>query len=102
MSTVRPEIMEIIEKETSSDTVNVLVSASPSDYIVEVAKKLNWPYLASEIINGKFIHCYGKQKRNLVLKHYPKQKYVYNFAISDSLSDKPLLAIFRKCKLILK
>ncbi|MCK9230907.1 MAG: haloacid dehalogenase-like hydrolase [Syntrophales bacterium] len=100
LSEIRPEIMEIIQRETGPDTINILVSASPSDYVNEVAQGLGWPYLASDVINGKFIHCYGGEKRELVLSQYPKHKFMYNFAISDALSDLSLLEMFRKYKIV--
>ncbi len=96
MAAIRPDIIEIINQETSPTTINVLISASPVDYVALVAEKLNWHYLASESINGKFIHCYGQKKIELLKKIYPKKKYIYNFAISDSQSDLTLLQMFRK------
>jgi phosphoserine phosphatase len=100
LSAVRPDVMKIIDKETDPETTNVLISASPVDYVKLVAKELGWPYLASEIIKNEFIHCHGQKKRDMVLIHYPRQKYEYNFAISDSPSDLPLLQMFKKYRLL--
>jgi len=96
MVAIKPDVLDIIDRETYPDTINVLISASPADYVGLVAEKLNWRFLASEIINGKFIHCYGQNKIELLKRHYSEEKFVYNFAISDSPSDITLLHIFKK------
>jgi phosphoserine phosphatase len=100
ISDIKPDIMECIQQETDPKTANVLVSASPADYVELVAKELGWPWLASDIVNGEFIHCHGLKKKELILHHYPKEKYEYNFAISDSPSDLPLLEMFNKYTLL--
>lgn len=100
ISDIKPDIMECIQRETDPQTTNVLVSASPADYVELLAKELGWPWLASDIVDGKFIHCHGLKKKELILHHYPKEKYEYNFAISDSPSDLPLLKMFNKYKLL--
>ncbi|VBB43672.1 hypothetical protein TRIP_B310005 [uncultured Desulfatiglans sp.] len=101
MSAIRSEIMEEIDDETDEDTSNVLITASPKDYVKLVAQRLGWPYMASEIKGKRFIHCHGKKKLELLLKYYPEDKFIYNFAISDSLSDLPLLQTFRKYRLLI-
>ena len=102
MSAVRPDIIKIINCETDLETINVLISASPANYVRLVAKGLGWPYLASEIIDGEFVNCYGQKKIELLGKHYPKNKFVYNFAISDSQSDMPLLEMFTNHMIVSK
>jgi phosphoserine phosphatase len=100
ISDIKPDIMQFIQHETDTETTNVLISASPADYVKLVAKELGWPWLASDIVSGEFIHCHGLKKKELVLLHYPSEKYDYNFAISDSSSDMPLLEMFRKYELV--
>ena len=100
MSAIRQDIIEAIDQETDADTINVLISASPTDYVRLVAEELNWPCLGSKIENGKFIHCYGLKKKELLLTNYPREKLLYNFAISDSASDLPMLQMFRRHKLV--
>lgn len=97
---IRPDVLESIERETDDRTTNVLISASPADYVKLVAKEMGWAWIASEIVNNKFIHCHGLKKKELILLHYPHEKYEYNFAISDSPSDLPLLKMFKKYELI--
>lgn len=97
---LKPEILRLIEQETDKDTINVLVSASPIDYVRLVAQNLGWPYLASEFKNNIFFHCHEIKKKELVQIHYPNHEFIYNFAISDSLSDMPLLKMFKKYELI--
>lgn len=100
MASLRSDIMQVIDRETDQDTLNVLVSASPEDYVCLVAGSLGWPYLASKIEDNKFIHCHGPNKINLLQKHYPRYKYIYNFAISDSPSDLELMRMFQKYELV--
>jgi len=101
ISATRHEIMNMINSETDQETINVLVSASPIDYVGLVAMELGWQWLASDLVNGQFIHCHGQKKKELVLLHYPSEKFEYNFAISDSVSDLPLLEMFKRHKLII-
>jgi phosphoserine phosphatase len=100
MATLRPGCMQAIARVTDQNTLNILISASPEDYVSLVAGHLGWPYLASKIENNKFIHCHGPNKITLLQDHYPRDKYIYNFAISDSLSDLELLKMFNKYELV--
>lgn len=100
LPSINSQILNEVNSETDSNTINVLVSASPVDYVSEIAKNLGWDFIASDFENGEFIHCYGIEKLRLVEKHYPLSDYSYNFAISDALSDIELLKRFKKFRLI--
>lgn len=100
VSALRPDVIQMIVEETDHETVNVLISASPEDYVRQIAQNLGWPCIASELRNGHFIHCYGQNKIKLLQKHFPREKFEYNFAISDSSSDLALLQMFKKHELL--
>lgn len=100
MLSLRPEVMEAVDNETDPHTANVIVSASPEDYVRVVARKLGWSFIASRIADNEFVHCYGQNKIELLQKYYPRDKYLYNFAISDSDSDLEMLKMFEKHQLL--
>lgn len=92
---VNLEVIEMIKKHTDTDTINLLCSASPVDYVQLVAKSFDWLYVGSNIdIDGNFHHMYGENKLKYIKDNFPETNYNYNFAISDSQTDSQLLSIF--------
>jgi phosphoserine phosphatase len=90
-------VMNLVEKESDENTINVLLSASPHFYVKYLIHRLNWTGSGSYFANDKeFIHLYGETKVTWVQKKFPKEKYEYNLAISDSDSDNELLKLFKK------
>ena len=55
-----------MNKYSDVNTINILVTASPIDYVKYVASSLGWDYISSDIVNGKFIHVYGGKKIDLL------------------------------------
>ena len=96
--------IETVRSYTDSDTINILCSASPEDYVKHLAELLGWKYIASQLDSEKnyFIHMHGQRKLETIRKLYPENRFRYNFAISDSQSDEQLLRIFSEYKLIKK
>jgi len=89
-------VLNLIKKHTDKETVTLLCSASPIDYVAIVANSFNWNFAGSNFDNnGVFFHMYGANKLNFIKLNYPPEKYFYNFSISDSESDSQLLAIFK-------
>jgi len=91
---INGHVLEAIYSHTDNQTINILVSASPEDYVREFCKKMNWEGMASTLQGDYFNHVYGLNKINLLKAHYDPQKYNYNFAISDHDSDDELLKLF--------
>ena len=91
-----------VDEYSDDSTINILCTASPVDYSMKLAKKLEWECLASQFENSSFIHMHGENKIKFVLKNYPKTKFIYNFSISDSLKDIDLLNEFEFKELIKK
>ena len=45
---------------------------------------------------------YGENKEKFIKREYPMDKYIYNYAISDSISDLSLLRLFDNYDLLIK
>jgi phosphoserine phosphatase len=85
-----------INENTDGNTKTLLCTASVEDYVKYLSDLLGWEYVCS-MLNEKgenFIHMYGDNKITEIQKLYPPEKYYYNFAISDSISDEVLLKKF--------
>lgn len=91
---VKQDIMSLIETNSEKDTINILCSASPIGYVKKVASKLGWIGFGSGYYNNEFINMYGDNKHAFIQRKYSRDKYIYNFAISDSKSDLCLLKLF--------
>lgn len=90
------KVTALIDEHSEAETLNVLISASPNDYVKELVEKLGWEGSGSYFDkNGNYHHLYGIQKTAWLLANYPKDKYQYNMAISDSETDRPLLDLFK-------
>jgi len=89
-------IIEIVESYTDSDTINILCTASPEDYVKYLSELLRWPHIASQLDSEQnyFVHMHGQKKVETIRKLYPEDRFRYNFAISDSQSDEVLLMAF--------
>lgn len=91
------KVLRIIQKRTDEHTYNILISASPNLYVKKLIEKLEWDGSGSYLDeSGKFIHLHGKGKLNWLDTKYKNNKYMYNFAISDSPTDDNLLALFKR------
>jgi len=74
----------------------VIASASPEVYVSRFAKSMGAIGIGSHFDQqGNFFHCYGDNKVAYLTRRFPKSDFLWNFAISDSESDLPLL---RECK----
>lgn len=95
---IRKPMLSFILENTDESTINILCTASPEDYVKYLCEKLGWPYICSTLDNNdeNFIHMFGHNKVIAVQKMYPKQKYTYNLAMSDNISDQELLKLFNK------
>ena len=92
-------VLSIISAHSSEDEENIIVSASPNIYVKKIKDFLGWESYGSDYYNGRFINLYRENKIKFILEKYPKDKYYYNFAISDSETDKHLLDLFKQQKL---
>lgn len=92
-----PEIMQLIQDKSDENTVNILLSASPNDYVQFLCKKLNWEGSGSYFDEtGKFQHLYGMTKKKWVQTVFPQNNYQYHFAVSDSKTDSEVMGLFEE------
>jgi len=88
-------VMEIVNKHTDNETTNILLSASPNEYVLPLCKLLNWKGSGSYFDAKKnYNHMYSVQKINWLKFFYPKSNNIYHFAISDSHSDNEMMKLF--------
>ncbi|MEG8947225.1 haloacid dehalogenase-like hydrolase [Rosettibacter firmus] len=100
MENINQEIFLKINLISDENTINILASASPSDYVNLVAEKLGWESISTLVTVEKFFHNYGEKKVLNLLREYPREKFFYNYAISDSISDLELLKLFNNYELV--
>lgn len=94
---INKEVMELIENEVDGSTINILLSATPDLIVKHIINKLGWVGSGSYIeTDGTFVHLFGIEKVNWLLRKYRPEKFDYNFTISDSASDDNLLTLFKK------
>lgn len=85
-----------VQEYTNSNTVNILCSASPEDYLVHLSQLLDWQYKGSYFrADTEFVNLYGREKVQALEQTFPCSQYQYYFAISDSESDEHLLRKFK-------
>ena len=80
---VNSSIIETVKNHTDSDTTNILCTASPEDYVKDLAGLLGWKHIASQLDSEKnyFIHMHGQRKVEVIRELFPEDRYRYNFAI---------------------
>ena len=100
INSIDNNIIDIINKNSNNKVLNILVTASYRSYAKHIADFMGWDCIASDLNRGRFIHVYGLEKINYLIKKYPLEEYKYNFCISDSTSDIELLNKFEKSELI--
>jgi len=86
------QVLDRAKKCKSNGQKTVLLSASPHEYVERVALKLGLDKgFGSDWRNGTYEHLYGQGKLDFAQREFPKEKFNWHYAISDSQSDKPLL-----------
>ena len=102
---IKTSIQQVIQDYTDENTINVLCTASPEDYVHYFCEKLkDWKYLCSTLDkqSGSFYHMYGPNKLEVFTTIYKKDFYKYNVGLSDSKTDLDLLRLFDVAFLIKK
>lgn len=96
---IKKNIIQLVQENTDENTINILCTSSPGDYVYHLCKKLkDWRCLCSTFdeCNKSFYHLFGPNKVTALTKHYRPDLYYYNMAISDSKTDLDLLKLFEK------
>lgn len=99
LGSINRQTLDMIRGNSDKDTINVLCSASPEVYVKKVAEYFGWVGFGSFFYGKKFYHMWGENKIRYIKEKYPLSEYVYNFAISDSESDRDLLKMFKSWKM---
>jgi phosphoserine phosphatase len=97
---INEEILKIIQENSEEGVINILCSASPDAYVKKVAEHFKWLGYGSYFKGIDFYYMWGENKLRFIKSMYPPNKFIYNFAISDSESDLNLLKQFKTFKLI--
>lgn len=92
---VNKAVLERLRQQSTGDTVTVILSASPQEYVTKFAEHFGFLGMGSRWEGEKFFHCYGANKKTYIEANFPKEDYIYNFAISDSKADNELLSLFK-------
>ena len=92
---INGDILKMIGDYSGENSIILVLSASPQEYVKKFADSLGFDGLGSHWRGGKFFHCYGENKIKLLKENYPPSEYEYNFAISDNDDDINLLNLFK-------
>lgn len=91
---LRLNLLAMVNNHSLADTTNLLLSASPTEYVSVLADHLGFEGVGSHWSEERYHHMYGDAKREYVLANYPADEYAYNFALADSASDQALMDLF--------
>jgi glycosyltransferase involved in cell wall biosynthesis len=100
LSKIDKDVLKQLQSNCDENTVTVILSASPEEYVRDFAKSLGYTGIGSRWKGGSFFYCYGENKIKLLSENYPSSEYEYNFAVSDSSDDIELLNLFRTAALV--
>jgi phosphoserine phosphatase len=89
-----PDVLALARRRAQEGTVTVVLSSSPEEYVVPLARRLGFDGVGSGWREGRYFHCHGQGKRAVLLDRYPPGSHRYQLAVADSASDEPLLGLF--------
>lgn len=93
-SEINRDILQKIQQHSTDNSVTVILSSSPQEYVVRFAQEYGFWGSGSCWQGDKYFHCYGENKIKRLSENYPPAEYEYNFAVSDDESDIDLLKMF--------
>ena len=92
-------LLNYIESNTNSNTINILLSASPDLYVSHILKMLSWQGSGSYFdVDRNFHNLTDTSKISWLNENFNPSQFEYNLAISDN--DFELLKLFQKKKII--
>lgn len=98
---INKTVLKEVLQHSDSNTTNLLISASPNLYVKYIINELSWQGTGSYFnSSNKFIHLFGHNKITWLRHNFPAENFIYNYAVSDSTSDKPLLLLFKEYRLL--
>lgn len=101
---IRPKAFEEIRRLKERNTIVVIVSASPENWVEAWARRLQLEVITTRLevkngmITGKIVgkNCHGKEKVNRITEKYKLNDYRIVAAYGDTNGDKPMLALAQK------
>ena len=101
---IRKDAKIILEKYLKEGVTIVIVSASPSAWIMPWSEKNGYHHISTEldqtnnIISGRISgkNCYGEEKVRRIKEKYNLEEYNEIYAFGDSRGDLPMLSIAHK------
>ncbi|MGE5425223.1 MAG: HAD family hydrolase [Syntrophothermus sp.] len=93
-------LLEEIKKKGGPDTVFLLISASPDEYISLLSEDLGFVAKGSYFDKGFYFHLYKKEKIEFLKNNFPRDEFHYLYAISDSETDREMLGMFQDYSLL--
>jgi phosphoserine phosphatase len=95
------ERFSVVQKWQQQGAKTILLSASPHDYVCPLAKRIAMNYgFGSHWSGDTYRHLFAKEKLLFLNSHFPKNLWEWSYAMSDSISDQPLLAMFEQHDLV--
>lgn len=101
---IRPKALEEIKRLKEKNTIVVIVSASPEDWIGDWTKQYQLEAITTKLevlhsrVTGKILgkNCHGDEKVNRIVQKYNLEDYTVVGAYGDSRGDKPMLSLAQK------
>lgn len=101
---IRPKALEEIQKLKQNNTIIVVVSASPENWIEQWSQNLHLELIASRLevnegnVTGKILgkNCHGDEKVSRIREIYDLSNYRIVAAYGDSTGDRPMLQLATK------
>jgi HAD superfamily hydrolase (TIGR01490 family) len=101
---IRPKAFEEIRRLKERNTIVVIVSASPENWVEAWARRLQLEVITTRLevkngmITGKIVgkNCHGKEKVNRITEKYKLNDYRIVAAYGDTNGDKPMLSLAQK------
>ena len=98
---IRPKALKEIQRLKQNNTLVVIVSASPENWIEEWAQNLQLELIASRLeldggkVTGKILgkNCHGDEKVSRIREIYDLSEYYIIAAYGDSIGDRPMLEL---------
>lgn len=98
---IRPKALKEIQRLKQNNTLVVIVSASPENWIEEWAQNLQLELIASRLeldggkVTGKILgkNCHGDEKVSRIREIYDLSQYYIVAAYGDSIGDRPMLEL---------
>jgi HAD superfamily phosphoserine phosphatase-like hydrolase len=91
-----PAVLALARDKRSAGHHVLVLSASPEAYVAPLAARLGFPGIGTRLEGDRITRCYGPGKGEVLRAAFPRQRWDWAFAISDSPTDLPWMREFRE------